>query len=646
MIEEFTPLTINEFNGDFDRSIFGVNDDHTPPGHFRASLNVDFNHYGVSTRPFFNKIATTFAHSDCRHVFQYTDSSGSFKYILSATDTTATCSLYIKNGEFAVYSALVANWNGQFTAVQIGNLIYFSPDQANASIYVFDPNVNVAARLAGGLRPVGTIVAANGAAGNVEIGLHLIAVAYETSTGFITKPNVNPTQYTAPGNLQINLSSIPIGPAGTVARHILVTKAIANYSGNINDYEFFKIAKINDNVTTVFTINFFDSDLSDSADSLFDLLETLPVCRKLLRYGNRLVIVVPWQTTIDENIIRISNPGEYEAFEAIASIITLNPSVPRGFQDALELNDLLYIMTAQGVISTRDNGDLPNTWEINLVDSAYRYPFKQGIGRKKIAATIYNHSTALENAGILVSESGLFIFRGGLQDELSWKIADIWPFIVNGIENIIIDTTARQIYILVNDPFFGRTVIRVCDFKNGLSKENARWTTWDFLPFTLPSSAITDILINRNNAVDIPKLGFIDYNNNLFSMSSNNTFTSDKNNGDNPVRTQSYIEFHPLVPEDNKIYNFNYLSARISGFDNIIFSGTAEDNSLPGTNTGNKILTLSNNPGKELTTAFNFLGEKAYIRMEMQMNGNNPNGYFRLKALHLYAKKAFSMRNL
>src|SRR5690606_12889657 len=120
-----------------------------------------------------------------------------------------------------------------FSAAQYFDRIYITPHNRitgieNEVVYVYD---GTTCRQAGGIAPSGSITVTNSTlSGNVEAGTHLIAVAFETESGFITRPGPSIYgQVLADGTHQIDISGIPIGPDGTVARHILATRRIPNY---------------------------------------------------------------------------------------------------------------------------------------------------------------------------------------------------------------------------------------------------------------------------------------------------------------------------------------------------------------------------------------------------------------------------------
>src|SRR5206468_10780913 len=141
----------------------------------------------------------------------------------------------------------------------------------NQNLKVYFPDTDEL-RNAAGLSPAAasSIIAADGIAGIVNAGVYKIAVAYITTSGFITPPGpkiagiFTPVIYTAPGSKKINLSNIPIGPSGTSSRQILITKAgLAEYFFLPSVFGGF----INNNAATTTTLDFDDTtDLVDSGD--------------------------------------------------------------------------------------------------------------------------------------------------------------------------------------------------------------------------------------------------------------------------------------------------------------------------------------------------------------------------------------------
>ncbi len=122
----------------------------------------------------------------------------------------------------------------------------------------------------------------SGTIGNVEAGIHIFGVVYETDTGYLssigpdTLPFVN-----APGGFSVDLANIPVSPSVFVTkRHLVATVSIdpTLYTGNTLGYQFFFIPDgvIPNNTATTATVSFFDAELIDDASHLFDNFSSIP----------------------------------------------------------------------------------------------------------------------------------------------------------------------------------------------------------------------------------------------------------------------------------------------------------------------------------------------------------------------------------
>jgi len=363
------------------------------------------------------------------------------------------------------------------------------------------------------------IVAVTGAAGKVETGVHLIAVAYETDTGFITPPGpfiatiYSPTVYTAPGGAAINLTIIPLGPAGTVARHILVSKVIRPpFNGDVLVPELFFApgGKISDNTTTILTgLSFYDSELVNSADYLLDELEVIPsgVCYCI--YRNRLIIVgfpptaaapaVGGINTIPSYIARVSNPGAYESFSAIEGFIQVAINDGDALQACWEQNGNLYIAKGNRTYVTRDNGGPPNTWEVNLVDAAI------GCGPWGVAKVDNSQNSLVEGGTIIGSRRGIYFFTGQYSTfPLTYNIEAIYrrevaamPFYSSFFSSkFYYDSYRRLLYCLLGGSVTGTIstslLVGACD--NGLNPEKVRWSKFNNFSNTAGSTTARGII--------------------------------------------------------------------------------------------------------------------------------------------------------
>jgi hypothetical protein len=225
-------------------------------------------------------------------------------------------------------------------------------------------------RDAAGLAPTASFSAATGGGGNVDVGDYLIAVSFITASSFITQPGpkiatvFTPVAYTAPGGSQIDLTGLPLGPTGTIARQIFITKA--------NQRLFFYVGEaaggyIPDNTTTTATLDFFDTDLAISADDLFDQLETIPgsnITGTMTRYHNRLCIVTFSHTVL------VSGVSNAESFNAVTGFFSTPGEAANNYTvfSVVVQRDVLYAIRFPGIFAVEDNGQEPVFWVVVKID--------------------------------------------------------------------------------------------------------------------------------------------------------------------------------------------------------------------------------------------------------------------------------------
>ena len=307
------------------------------------------------------------------------------------------------------------------------NRAYISPHDgvrglAGQHVYVYDGTI---CRLAGGIAPSGFTLGVNESAadGSIEAGDHLFAVAYETSSGFITAPGPTIfTTLTASGDKKANVFNIPIGPAGTVARWILATKRLFQYNGNQNDQEYFFVpnGRIGNNTATTLTVDFYDADLVNSADLLFDQLSTIPAGSFLSSYKGMLV--VGGENTADA-IFRASAPGSPEAFSAVDGFGTVDPGDTGGpLTNAAEYRSqlILFKNARSYVTSAASDGSGAAYWPIDSIDQSCG-AFIHGVAKVK------EKRTNILNAVVTANPTGLHVFRGSFSNpELTFNVQAIW----------------------------------------------------------------------------------------------------------------------------------------------------------------------------------------------------------------------------
>jgi len=109
--------------------------------------------------------------------------------------------------------------------------------------------------------PTSNVIAAVGAAG-VLTGAYYYSTTYVTALGE-TAPWPGTATVVNPSSQQVNLTAIPVGPAGVIARRIYRTPAV---SGVVDPKDYRYVAEVNDNTTTTYTDNTADGSLGAAVD--------------------------------------------------------------------------------------------------------------------------------------------------------------------------------------------------------------------------------------------------------------------------------------------------------------------------------------------------------------------------------------------
>lgn len=479
-------------------------------------------------------------------------------------------------------------------------------------------------RDAAGVKPSSAVTAADGAAGKVDVGVHKIAVSYITDTGFITPPNAVPTVYAAPGDLQIDLTNIPVsGASHIVGRKILVTRA--------NEEEFFFVegGQIDDNVTTILTLDFYDSDLVISADYLFDLLETIPggiVSAGLMEYHGCLV------STAEGDLVRVSRSGDPESFNNVNGFIQVPAQRDGNVARSLcKLRDTLYIMKAIGIYAVEDNfsGD-PSSWQVHQIDG--------GAGSYQNAiSTITGSQPALSAHEVftLAHRGGVFAFAGAILDRpLTWKIDDVWQKLTHGREYKICvsqDPFNQTLYVLI--PYNGASepnLLLVGDYSEGLNWKNIKWSMW-FFPFTIS-------WISMMNFLDDEGASGYDYYLRLGASDENNIYklklgqTSDYGNA-----IVAFYQAGFVTPAIGAMNVFRAVQFRARGIGTLDLKLYKQDLTGPTSVTG---FALSTNPQMDFLRQINFTHEKLMIWFGVDAVDEK----FQVDRIDIFGKRHFATR--
>ena len=501
-MRDHVPLKITEFNGFWKRGDV----ESTPNDHFSDAQNIKYIESGFMTRDGLDVHLVSVG--GCLNLLNIVRA---YTYLrpdrqsLLVLDTDGN--IYDTTGPTPCIPILTIVGMTDFSFAAWAGRAYITPHNGelglqNEFVYVY-LGYGASARKAAGAGPASTpaMTLALNFPGNISTGVHVFGVVFETDTGFLTSIGAF-TQYNSIGVNKVDISVIPISADSFVKkRHIVATKAIDPlvFTGNLEEYEFFFIpnAVINDNTTTTLSaVNFYDSELIESASYLLDALSEIPAGVFINIYHNRLVVggfygAANSDPLLDtsENIstARVSTAGEPEAFDDVDGII-IAPIDGNPLTNGQEYRDLLYLFKLTRTYAYVDNDDVPSTWALSTID--------QGIG-----CPPHGIATVLDSGGInieyliICDYSGVILFNGTYaRPELSWKIQDYWLALdrdeFDRIQ-ILNDTIGQLLYIVLPD-----WTMLYADCADGLNPKDIKWCPWVF-----PVRANTIAFINTNTLI-------------------------------------------------------------------------------------------------------------------------------------------------
>ncbi len=600
-MREHTPIAVTGFNGVYDRG----QDDSCPQDHFIDAKNVRFDVSEVYTR---EGLSLSLTIPNIRRTHSYKRMGEVPRLLIlnssgSIYDSTNLASPIITIAGMTDFSCLT-----------FYNRAYIAPHNGVTGLpgeflYVYDGST---IRKAAGLRPSGSsMVATQGTSGRIEPGTHIIAVAYETASGFITKPG--PTLYTVyvapddgslnPPTYKVDMSGIPTGPSGTTKRYLLSTKSVeANsggdaYDGNQEGYEFFFVPDgvINNNVDTTLTLDFYDADLIQSADYLFDQLEEIPAPIFITQYAGRMVV---GGADTAESVVRISKKNDPESYDAVEGFVTVDPSESGSVRVATEFRNALYMFKSLRAYVTQDNlSTEPVFWEVITID-------------KGVGSEVFGISTILDAKGtstdrfVLADRSGLLVFDGYFnRPELTFKVEGIWNRINKEVFSkiqVLNDPVTQSLYILL--PLDGATSpshVLYGDYSLGLNPTTIKWCLWSF-PVAMVSGVV-DVETNGNTYLRVA--GF-----------SGNVYNLSGSLNDDGTAIESYVKTAYLKLNNVDVHHFNELSLRVKGSGNLVITLYGLDD------VNTKVLSdlpLSSAPGKLKHKWINFVNEAISIKLSV-----------------------------
>lgn len=475
-MRDHSSLTIEEFNGYYNRG----DAETVPNDHFAEVNNVQFIESGFKTRDgidLYQNLAT--ALGNIERIHPYTMQTQQSLLVL----TTGGNIHHVVSATVVHLNILQIATMTDFNVVSFAGRAYITPFFTDANsvergiqnqfLYVY-LGVGAAARKAAGAAPTGSALVATPGAGTFsDLGFHIFAIVYETNTGYLTAlgPAIFATATSISEVQGYTISNIPVSPDSFVTkRHIVATKAILNYNGDQDGFQFFFVpnGNIDNNIDTSKVISFFDVDLLEDASHLIDNFAEIPAGVGLTMYHGRLILTT---TFTDISIAYVSSPGEPEAIDQVDGILVV-PLDGNPLTNCQEFRDILYLFKKTRTIGYSDNQDVPSTWQSFIIDES-------------IGAPVHGIATVLDSGGVntdflLIGDyTGIMLFNGSYnRPEMTWKIAKFWL----GLDRTLfrrlelIDDSVDQILYCV----LPNGSMLIGDYKNGLSPDDIRWTKFTF----------------------------------------------------------------------------------------------------------------------------------------------------------------------
>jgi hypothetical protein len=511
-IRDHEAIVIEQFGGWWKRG----DPESAPSDHFTQADNVQYFHSGVETRDAIDKYqdqASVIPLSKIRRVYNYVMQTGQTLLVLvEGGKIYHVVSPTVMHGPILTIPAMedfgFVAYNGRayitpFKTYVNAHGVNYELGLQNEFVYVYKGDGTLA-RKAGGLPPVGgALVVTHDVPGLTDIGFHLIAVVYETDSGYLTAPG--PAAFGSlvfDGDKKILVSNIPVSPDTFVKkRHLVSTKQILDYNGDQKGYQFFFIPKgnIENNVDTTKVVEYFDVDLLSDASHLIDNFSEIPAGVNLNTYHSRMVVVgefgttetltdLPTGITDNRSVARVSFPGEPEAISKIDGLL-IAPLDGNPLTNCQEFRDVLYLFKKTRTYAYSDNGDEPATWQEEVLD--------QGVG-----APVHGIATVLDSGGVnidflvITDWSGLMLFNGTYaRPEMSFKIEDYWMALGRNdfrFIQVVNDSLSKKVWLTLPPPF--RHHMLHMDYADGMSANTVKWSRWIF---DVKISCITLIETNK-----------------------------------------------------------------------------------------------------------------------------------------------------
>ncbi len=469
------PIDLSNLKGLWSRG----DPDNTPLDHMQDCMNIEFIGNNFKTRDGIDiSESLTSPLENVYRIYNYPTATANTYLILTydgtngniyhvVNSTTRYLVLGPKAGmtDFAFVPYAGRAYISPFVSVTTGDL-NIQKGMQNEFLYVY-LGAGATARKAAGATPAGTLTIANGAAGHTDAGVHVFGVVGESDSGFLSEPYALNNFTTSP-TLSVSFTNVPVlVGAQWTKRHIIATKVITGFNGDLTGYQLFFLpgATINDNVTTVLANqSFYDADLLEDASHLLDNYAEIPAGACLWLYHDRLCLAC---TYTDISLIYISAPGEPESISEIDGLIIV-PLDGNPITNGAELRDIMYVFKRSRTTSYTDTGEEPSNWPDSPIDA--------GLGTCVHGiAIVLDSGNANVDFLIVCTFAGIILFNGRyILPELTFKIEQFWKDQDRNryrLIQIVNCPTKKTIYCVIPD---GRVLYG--QYQNGMDPKNIRWS--------------------------------------------------------------------------------------------------------------------------------------------------------------------------
>lgn len=474
------PIVISDFNGLWDRG----DRDNTPLDHFSDGENFKFKgSNSISTRDGIGiSQDVVLPLTNVKRIYNYPTNTANTLIALVVTAAGDGKIYHIVNLT-TVYLILTITGMTDFAFAHYAGRGYISPFKTfdvgglnvekglqNEFLYVYAGD-GTAARKAAGSPMSGAMTIANGAAGHTDAGLHIFAFVSESISGYLSAPGQNKSFTTLPLS-SVSFGTVQASGSSLIAkRHLVATKVITNFNGDLNGYPFYFVpgATIANNTDAFLNdISFYDQDLLEDASHLTDNYSEIPAGAALSLYHERLCLSTTYNNI---SLILVSSPGEPEAISQIDGLIDVIPD-GNPITNHAELRDIFYVTKRSKTVAYADNDDVPSSWLPNSVDNSL------GTSVHGIATVLDSGSSNVDYL-FVATYQGISLFNGRyITPELSWKIDNIWGNLFRNDFRLIQMVNApiqKELYCVMTD----RRLL-VGNYTNGMDPRKICWTVYRF----------------------------------------------------------------------------------------------------------------------------------------------------------------------